>query len=162
MLSKKELFARLAEGHAARITVVTPNRRLAQALVGEFDAFQAGHGLSVWEAPDILPLSSFIERLYEEALYADANAELPLLLTSAQEEWLWQEAVRSASRDLLVIDKTAAQCRDAWRLQHAWRLGRGQGNEDALAYAQWSELYQRKTAAHVDAARLPDLALSFL
>jgi hypothetical protein len=31
MLSKADLFARLAEGHAARITVVTPNKRLSQA-----------------------------------------------------------------------------------------------------------------------------------
>jgi hypothetical protein len=29
MQSKADLFARLAEGHAARITVVTPNKRLA-------------------------------------------------------------------------------------------------------------------------------------
>ena len=40
MLSKAELFARLAEGHAARISVVTPNKRLSQALMLEFDAFQ--------------------------------------------------------------------------------------------------------------------------
>jgi len=37
MQSKAELFARLAEGHAARITVVTPNKRLSQALMLEFD-----------------------------------------------------------------------------------------------------------------------------
>src|SRR5256885_12575357 len=59
-----ELFQRLAEGHAARITVVTPNRRLAQALTAEFDAFQIGKGLTVWEAPDILPFGAFVERLW--------------------------------------------------------------------------------------------------
>ena len=32
-LSKTDLFARLAEGHAACITVVTPNKRLAQSLL---------------------------------------------------------------------------------------------------------------------------------
>ena len=45
MLSKADLFARLAEGHAARITVVTPNRRLAQTLMAEFDAFQLNKNL---------------------------------------------------------------------------------------------------------------------
>ena len=38
MLSKPELFGRLAQGHAAGITVLTPNRRLSEALVAEFDA----------------------------------------------------------------------------------------------------------------------------
>src|SRR5438552_2434659 len=56
-----ELFQRLAEGHAARITVVTPNRRLAQALTAEFDAFQIGKGLTVWEAPDFLRHFEFVE-----------------------------------------------------------------------------------------------------
>ena len=35
-ISKADLFARLAEGHAAAVTVVTPNRRLSQALMAEF------------------------------------------------------------------------------------------------------------------------------
>ena len=67
MLAKPELFARLAAGAAAQSTVVTPNRRLAQALAREFDAFQMQKGLKVWEAPDILPFSAFAARLYEEA-----------------------------------------------------------------------------------------------
>ena len=71
MLSKADLFARLsAEGHAAGITVVTPNKRLSQALMAEFDAYQIDKGKSVWEAPDILPFGAFVERLWEDALYS--------------------------------------------------------------------------------------------
>ena len=62
-LSKADLFARLAEGHAAGVTVVTPNKRLSQALMGEFDDFQIAKDLKVWEAPDILPFGAFVERL---------------------------------------------------------------------------------------------------
>src|SRR5688572_28408332 len=51
MLSKEELFARLTEGHAARMTVVTPNKRLSQELQQEFDAYQIAKNLTVWEAP---------------------------------------------------------------------------------------------------------------
>src|ERR671918_2928063 len=97
MLSKAELFARLAEGHAARITVVTPNKRLSQALMAEFDAFQIQKDLKVWEAPDILPFGAFVERLWEDALYSDSGAELPLLLTAAQEQSIWQEILKDAS-----------------------------------------------------------------
>jgi ATP-dependent helicase/nuclease subunit B len=160
MLAKQELLAQLAEGHAARITVVTPNTRLAQALVSDFDAFQQEK--TVWEAADILPIGAFVERLYEDALYSDIPESLPLLLTGAQEEWLWAEAIRAAPRELLSVADTAAQCRDAWRLLHAWRLPVMPGNEDAQAFQDWAAAYKRKTAGEVDAARLPDLLLQHL
>ena len=42
VVSKAGSLRRLAEGHAAGVTVVTPNKRLAQALMAEFDDFQTG------------------------------------------------------------------------------------------------------------------------
>ncbi len=160
MISTADLFSRLAEGHAAGITVVTPNRRLSQALNSQFDDFQAGKGLNSWEAPDILPFGAFVERLWEDALYSDLGEKLPLLLTPAQEQRLWEEILAGA--ELLAIPQAAAQCREAWRLLHAWRIGAGQGNEDAAAFSRWSKEYQRRTKGEVDAARLPDLVLTFL
>ncbi|TMH39024.1 MAG: hypothetical protein E6H56_13410, partial [Betaproteobacteria bacterium] len=68
ILKKSELFERLAQGRAAGVTIVTPNKRLSQALMLEFDAFQSGKALSVWEAPDILPFGAFVQRLYEDGL----------------------------------------------------------------------------------------------
>ena len=73
-LSKPALFERLAAGHAAGITVVTPNRRLAQVLKAEFDVFQVGNGKTVWEDADILPLASFAERRYEHRVKGAAYA----------------------------------------------------------------------------------------
>src|SRR5688500_17589728 len=155
MLPKAELFARLAQGHAAGITVVTPNRRLSHALMLEFDAFQIAKGLVVWEAPDILPLGAFVERLWEDALYSERGGELPLLLSGAQEEALWQEILEHSG--LLIVPQAAAQCRDAWRLAHAWRIRPGGAGEDAAAFREWSEKYAARTLGQVDAARLPDL-----
>ena len=160
MLSKSELFARLAEGHAARITVVTPNRRLAQALTLEFDDYQVARGLSAWEAADILPLPAFVERLWEDALYSEVGARLPLLLTPAQEQALWEEILREA--DLLSLAQTAAQCRAAWKLAHAWRIPPGPGGEDAAAFHKWMKAYEARTRGEIDAARLPDLVSNFL
>ena len=168
MLPKPELFSRLEQGHAAGVTVVTPNRRLAQALMREFDAFQAGKGLNAWEAPDILPFGAFVERLWEDALYSPIGEtrgfELPLLLTPAQEQRLWEEVLAGA--DLLALPQAAAQCREAWTLLHQWRIGAGHGNEhrneDSAAFSRWSREYQRRTAGEVDAARLPDLVLTLL
>src|SRR5258707_15223703 len=39
-ITKQDLFDLLAEGHAARITVVTPNQRLARILRAQFDSFR--------------------------------------------------------------------------------------------------------------------------
>src|ERR1041385_6239222 len=74
-ISKADLFSRLAEGHAARTTVVTPNRRLSQGLMAEFDAHQAARGLAAWEAPDILPLEAFMVRLWEDAFYSERDLD---------------------------------------------------------------------------------------
>jgi ATP-dependent helicase/nuclease subunit B len=159
-LSKPELLARLAEGHAARITVVTPNRRLAQRLTAEFDARQAQSGRTAWEAPDILAFGAFVARLWEDALYSDL--ELPLLLTDAQEQAIWEDIVGSS--DLLSISETAAQCRDAWRLAHAWRIPiqGSAGGEDAQAFRDWAKKYEARTRDELDAARLPDRLLGHL
>src|SRR5438105_3729061 len=160
MLPKADLLARLAEGHAARITVVTPNQRLAHSLTLEFDDYQIARGLSSWEAADILPFGAFVERLWEDALYSDLGESLPLLLTPAQEQHLWERILEKSG--LLIVPQAAAQCRDAWRLLHQWRIGSGPGNEDAAAFSNWSKEYQRATKGDADAARLPDLMSAYV
>src|SRR6185503_8937463 len=152
-LAKPELFARLEQGHAAQVTVVTPNKRLAQALMADFDSFQIDKGLTVWEAPDILPFGAFVERLWEDALYSDLGEKLPLLLTPAQEQHLWLEILQGTS--FLLKEGAAQQCREAWRLIHQWRVPSGSGNEDSLAFQGWSKTYRRRTEGEIDAARLP-------
>src|SRR5216117_4610690 len=114
VIEKDALFERVALGRAAGVTVVTPNKRLSQALMLEFDAFQIGKAVSVWEAPDILPFGAFVQRLYEDGLYADLSAELPMLLTPAQEEEVWKQVVGGSG--LLAVEGAAAKCRDAWNL----------------------------------------------
>jgi hypothetical protein len=93
-LSKAQLFARLALGLAGGVTVITPNRRLAQALSREFDTAQAAQGRSVWESADIMSYAAFVERCYEDALYSDIASDLPILLTPAQEHALWEDIIR--------------------------------------------------------------------
>ncbi|HKI63764.1 MAG TPA: hypothetical protein VKA16_03970, partial [Burkholderiales bacterium] len=165
-LTKHDLFARLAAGLAAKLTVVTPNRRLAQELAREFDQGQADKGLPVWESADILPLSAFVERLYQDALYSELAPELPLLLAEAQEIELWEQVIRASpwGSELLDASRTAAQAMHAWRLAHGWRiagaLGAFPGNEDAAAFARWAAAYAKNQAT--DAARLPDVVAPLL
>jgi len=170
VIPRNELFGRLAEGHAARLTVVTPNRRLAQALAREFDAGQAAKDLNVWETADILPFSAFVERLYEDALYSDIASQLPALLTGAQERALWEAVIRASGWGglLLAVPQAAADCARAWELAHGWRiagaLGAFPGNDDAVAFAEWAKEYAKRCAkdGHTDAARLADLVAPLL
>jgi len=160
VIEKSAVFERLALGRAAGATVVTPNKRLSQTLMLEFDAFQIGKALSVWEAPDILPFSAFAQRLYEEGLYADLSAELPMLLSPAQEEEVWKQVVGGSG--LLAVEGAAAKCRDAWNLANLWRIRPGAGNQDTDAFARWLAHYKKKTENDLDAARLPDALQRFL
>ena len=60
------------------------------------------------------------------------------------------------------MPQAAAQCREAWRLLHQWRIRPGSGNEDAQAFSRWAAEYEKKTAGEIDAARLPDLMAQHL
>ena len=168
-LGKDGLFSLLAQGHAARVTVVTPNRRLAQWLQREFDQSQLGRGLAAWETADILPFGAFVERLWEDALYSEVAGSVPLLLTPAQEQVAWEESIRGTklADALLSAPAAAAQCREAWQLAQAWRLdlrGAGAPNEDARAFLEWSSRYERATRdrRETEAARLPDVVARLL
>ena len=164
-LSKAQLFARLAEGLAAGVTVVTPNQRLAQALAREFDAKQVAEGRSAWESADILPYAAFVQRCYEDLLYSELASSLPILLTQAQQHALWEDIIRRslAGEALLALPETAALAADAWATAHAWRLldslRSGELNEDAAAFRDWCAQYSLRCArdGHTDSALLPDL-----
>ncbi|MGQ0577703.1 MAG: PD-(D/E)XK nuclease family protein [Betaproteobacteria bacterium] len=170
VLQKRELLAQLAKGQSAGIVVVTPNRRLAQTLARDFDERQVAAGLAFWETADILPFSAFVERLYEDALYSDLAAQLPQLLTGAQEQELWEAAIRATEwgKALLAVPRAAADCRKAWGLAHEWRfsgaLGSFPGNEDAKAFAEWAKDYTKRCdrERNTDTARLPDVVAPLL
>lgn len=169
-ISRRELLTRLAGSPAANVAVVTPNRRLAQDLARQFDEGQARNGLAVWETADILPFSAFIERLHEDAIYSGLAAQMPMLLTEAQQEELWRAAIHASEwgEALLAVSQAAADCRRAWELAHEWRiagaLGSFPGNEDARAFAEWAADYARRCrkGGNTDAARLPDVVAPLL
>ena len=169
-LTKPELFARIAEGHAAGVTVVTPNLRLAQELGRAFDRYQLARGLALWDAPDILSFTAFVSRAYEDLLYSDLADHLPVVLAPAEEQAVWEDIVGRSeeSARLLALPQAAAAARDAWKTAHEWRLldglGRARRNEDTEAFAGWAERYSQRTQrdGHTEAARLPDVVAALL
>lgn len=160
-----DIFAGLAAGLEAGVTVITPSRRLAIALKRQFDGAQSARGIAAWDSADILPFSAFIERLYEDALYSRPTHELPMLLTSAQEQILWEDAISHSESGaaLLAVGEAARLAREAWQLAHAWhlipRLRNFSLNEDGKAFQDWSRRYEQTTwrARQIDRARLCNL-----
>jgi len=168
-MEKPELFERLARGHGERIAVITPNARLAHAIESEFAAFQRGRGLRAWETADILPFVGLIQRLWEDALYSELAAAVPVPLSASQEQALWEEAIHATryAQTLFSVAPAAARCREAWKLVHAWRLpldASGFPGEDTRAFLDWSTRYERATRERrqTDAARLPDVVAPHL
>ncbi|HEX8874722.1 MAG TPA: PD-(D/E)XK nuclease family protein [Nitrosospira sp.] len=159
------VFADLAAGAQAGVTVITPNRRLARALKSEFDRTQATQGATVWDSADILPISAFIERIYEDLQYSREARGLPVLLKPAQEQVLWESAINRSDTGtvLLAVPEAARLAREAWQLAHAWhlipQLERFPLNEDARAFRDWSRRYEEITrrGRQTDSARLCDL-----
>ncbi|MBP6058415.1 MAG: PD-(D/E)XK nuclease family protein [Nitrosomonas sp.] len=156
-----EVFERINAG----TTVVTPNRRLALALKEKFNQERISQRAAAWYSADILPFTALIERIYFDTLYSKQALTLPLLLSIAQEQALWELIIQhsEAGKTLLRIPQTAQSVREAWQLAHAWRLIRSLGdfhpNEDGKAFLEWTESYRQITARNrqTDQARICDL-----
>jgi hypothetical protein len=150
VVQKESLVERLAQGVMAGLTVVTPNHRLALTLAREVGDRQVASGRTVWEAPDILPFGAFIERLYADALFSERGATMPALLSEAQEQTLWETILGESKLDLLSPGAAATQCREAWKLLHAWELREpiesAPLHDDARAFVAWLQRYEKLTS----------------
>ncbi|HEY6044636.1 MAG TPA: PD-(D/E)XK nuclease family protein [Nitrosospira sp.] len=167
-VSLSDIFADIAAGSQAGVTVITPNRRLARTLKSEFDRTRMLSGAAVWDSADILPISAFIERVHEDAQYSAYSVgarRLPVLLKPVQEQVLWESVINCSEQGavLLAVAETARLVREAWQLAHAWhlipRLKNFPLSEDAKAFRDWSQHYEEMTfrAGQIDEARLYDL-----
>jgi len=161
-LSFHEIFRRIED--SAVVTVVTPNRRLAQALKENFNRYQSNQQKSVWRSGDILPFTSFLERVYLDAFYSNLSIDLPLLLTEVQACALWQGIIRSseAGSSLLNTWQTAQLAYEAWQLIHAWRLAPNAQNqflnEDCSVFRAWMAIFETEleNKHQIDPACLAD------
>jgi len=155
---------------AERVTMVTPNRRLAAWYTSQFNQTQIESGRSVWPTPDILPWETFVERTWRKLSLLSGNSASPALLDSHQSRLLWEGVVQNAdtaASGLLNVRETAKQVQSAWTLARAWHLlpaMRGMAlHDDAQMFLGWSDRFQQHCRLRnaIDRATLPD-ALSDL
>lgn len=131
-------------------TVLTPNQRLAATLIKQYQQEQLQQGLSYWLTPDILPISSWILRIWEQSLVLDRE-DLSLILTSNQELILWEEIITQSpeSQSLLKISDLAKQAKAAWSLLKQWQLSYKHPSfvltENSQAFQKWAQQFAERS-----------------
>jgi hypothetical protein len=133
-------------------TLITVNRRLSRVLRGEFDRGQLAAGAKVWESPDILPYSSWLQRTWND-IVAGADRSLPALLSAEQDLSLWEQVISQrldglsgdGEAPLLQSAEAARNAQAAWALLRAWRLDYdddlGLANDEVRAFRGWAREY---------------------
>ena len=165
-MTRSELFETLAA--EARVTVVTPNRRLAAYLKDEFDHAQLRAGRAAWASADILPIGTFFERSYRALNLRGGNEPQPQLLDAPQTQLLWEQVVNTSdvASHLLSVAQTAKQASAAWTLAQAWSLLLPMRNmalfEDAEVFRVWADQFRKicRERGFIDSAVLPTLMVA--
>jgi len=165
-LDPADLAVRLRGAPAGELVVLTPNRRLAQALESGYDAARAAEGLESWPAADILPMEDWVRRLHEESALDDAGPA-PLLLSEDQEALGWEEIVAADPSSAVLVGATALarEARSAWALARDWdlegALGAWEASVETQVFARWAGAWQRRLDREgwVDAAGLVSRAV---
>lgn len=130
-------------------TLITVNRRLSRVLRGAYDHAQRAAGAMVWESPDILPYSSWLQRTWNDLIAASDRA-LPALLGAEQDLSLWEQAIArrppaAGEPALLQSAEAARNAQQAWALLRAWRLRHdgdlGPVSDEVRAFRAWARDY---------------------
>ena len=129
--------------------VLTGSAALAAELRDRHAKAQIARGLSTWRSPDIMPLASWITRLWREQV--QFAAEQPaLLLGGDHERILWEQCIeadtRGGDRSVLHARGAAQQAQRAQQLLDAWRLPLASVplDDDARAFRDWAHDFDRR------------------
>ena len=159
--------SRLLAALAAGSTVVTPNKRLARALVATYDNAQRSAGRRAWPAARALPWPAWLEQLWNDVLAHDALPSITRLLRAPQARWRWRQIIAADNAALSDVRGAAALAAEAWAITKAWGSGSESwrvwrndalGDDDCAAFAGWAERFHA-TQSHmhaVDDASLAD------
>jgi len=130
--------------------VVTVNKRLANALRESYNQYQLTSSQPItWQSPDILPITSWLQRCWQELTSVNDSQQPLLLLNNIQEQVLWQQIIRnsSASNPLLQIEATAQAAQQAWQLCQQWNINYRDSiftyTEDSKTWQSWAAQFEK-------------------
>lgn len=113
--------------------VITPNRRISAWLNRQLDSYkvQCNESETTWQSINIIPLSTWLDGLYEEArdiASVDTQwASLPvsmglaaLVLSPTQEKAVWEQVIANQEKDWIKPEGAAKQALQAWAVLNRW------------------------------------------
>lgn len=141
--TKTLLFNHMQNG----AVVITPNNRLSQQLLDTFYQHQTklqAVTLSV-KKPLCFSYSTFLEILFKQLQHRSPTKNHPILLTSAQERYLWQRILKnSSSNHHSLIDPVI----DAWRRCQQWNISYDHALFDQTPqyeqFKQWVKQFEKQ------------------
>ncbi len=145
MTAYAALFATINE----KTTILTPNRRLASTLHALYQQQQLSQQKTAWLTPDILPITTWFERLWLNHVL-QSSSPAPLVLNQAQEQAIWEEIVITSLNDnpLLQVTETAEIAKKAWALVLHWHVDINQPlfncQNDYIFLKKWAQLFEKK------------------
>lgn len=143
--------------------LLTPNRRLSATLAKLHQDYQIASGQQSWQTPTILPMTSWLQHLWMEYI-SHSYRTAPLLLTTAQEQFLWEQILvdTKASDLLLQVSETADLIKSAWALLKQWQVDINlpvfSSSQDYLMLKTWATDFKQKCHDNnwIDMASLPN------
>jgi ATP-dependent helicase/nuclease subunit B len=145
-ISVAEVFDALDRG----VTVVTGNKRLAGVIRQAFERSAMDKGLEVWPTPQVLPWTAWLQTTWEGAVISGASSAPELLLTSQQEQRIWEDIIAESVADqpLQQVTGTVRRAQEAWQLMQSWRLSLNEVvfryNSDSVAFWEWASRFEAK------------------
>ena len=139
-----DLFQQLT----ANTTLLTPNRRLSAALSKQHQKLQIDQQKTCWESPDILPMPSWLERLWRESIAREISST-PFLLNANQEQVIWEHILRNSpeSENLLQVSHTAELAKAAWGILKQWQVDIDNSafthTQDHAAFQNWAQQFRQ-------------------
>ncbi|MBI2802672.1 MAG: PD-(D/E)XK nuclease family protein [Gammaproteobacteria bacterium] len=152
MTTEASYLSALANG----ATGVVGSARLARAVRAHYAVAEHARGISVWPAPDLLPLEAWLS-----ARFATTNVKPPgadLVLSANQERALWARCIDEQPRHdaLTSVAGLARVAQEAWTLVHEWGVAPASVplTPEYQAFAAWSTRFR----AHCARLRVIDRA----
>lgn len=128
--------------------LVVPTRSLANELNERVALLRTGQGETVWEAPNILVWSDYVQMLWHlnRDLFTANN-----LVTSSQASVLWTQIIEASRRSesdlaLLNVQQTVKAVQRSWKLMHEWCIDATTIANDHVAdseqFVEWLTTYK--------------------
>jgi len=114
----EQLFEQLRSG----ATVLTVNNRLAKRFNSDYNRHMESEGRQVWQTPDVLPLSAWLQIQIETL--ADAGLHQTRFLSVHQEFRLWTDIIKPDAWQLYMMQPAAIArpVQQAWQLVKQWQI----------------------------------------